>query len=203
MSARDRIGLMLAPSKRQIDLPTIASIREDLHAWSVERVDRHLPMLTAVVVNLSVGELQEIASSGSVDAIQLSGDESPDVLDEIGIPVIKAIRIDPQRGEPAARREIEAWLNHARPAAGMLVDAWHPDAYGGTGLTTDWNVVSRLAADYPIWLAGGLTPENVAKAIGTVHPVGVDVSSGVETDGQKDVVKIRSFLHEAGKSHLS
>ena len=194
----DLIGLMLAPSKRQIDLPTIGSIRADLRAWSGAQVDRYVPTLSAVVVNLSVEELQEIASSGVVDVIQLSGDESPEVLEEIEIPIFKAIRIDPQRGESAARREIEAWLDRARPAAGILVDAWHPNAYGGTGLTADWTTVARLAADYPVWLAGGLTPDNVERAIAEVQPYGVDVSSGVETDGQKDVAKIAAFLAAAG-----
>ena len=199
----DYLGLMLAPSKRQIDLSTIASIRTDLYAWAVAQVDHHLPKLTAVVVNLAPGELCEIVSSGAVDVIQLSGDESPEVLDEIDIPVIKAIRIDPQRGESAARREIEAWLNRARPAAGILVDAWHPDAYGGTGLTADWITVARLAADYPIWLAGGLTPENVASAISEVQPFGVDVSTGVESDGRKDVARISAFLAAVGTTARS
>lgn len=194
----DYLGFVLAPSKRQIDLPTIVAIRTELNSWHVAHVDHQLPMLTAVVVNLGPGELREIASSGVVDVIQLSGDESPGVLDEIDIPVFKTLRIDPQQGESAARREIEAWLNRARPAAGILIDAWHPESFGGTGLTADWETVKHLTADYPIWLAGGLSPANVVTAIESVRPFGVDVSSGVETDGEKDVAKIRAFLAVVG-----
>ncbi len=199
----DYLGLMLAPSKRQIDLPTIASIRSDMTVWSNAHSGVGLPLLTAVVVNLGPDALRELAASGGVDVIQLSGDESADLLGEIDIPIFKAIRIDPERGESAARREIEAWLNHARPAAGILVDAWHPGAFGGTGFKADWITVARLAAEYPIWLAGGLTPENVASAISDVRPLGVDVSSGVETDGQKDVAKISAFLAAVGTTARS
>jgi len=194
----DYLGFVFAPSKRQIDLPAVASIRSELLDWHAVHATHQLPAMTAVVVNLGLNELHEIAATGAVDVIQLSGDESPGVLDEIDISVFKAIRIDPQRGESTARREIEVWLNRARPAAGILIDAWHPVSYGGTGLTADWTMVARLTAEYPIWLAGGLSPANVATAIESVRPIGVDVSSGVETGGQKDVAKIRAFLAGVG-----
>ncbi|MGI8486905.1 MAG: phosphoribosylanthranilate isomerase [Thermomicrobiales bacterium] len=199
----DYLGFILAPSKRQIDIATVARIKSELVAWQRENDEQTLPLLTAVVVNLGVRNLREIASSGAVDVIQLSGDESPDILGEIDFPISKALRIDPTHGESAARQEIEAWLNHARPAGSILIDAWHPGAYGGTGLTADWVTIARLAADYPIWLAGGLTPENVASAISDVRPFGVDVSSGVETDGQKDVAKINAFLGAVGTTARS
>lgn len=160
-------------------------------------------MLTAVVVNLQRPELAAIAESGAVDVIQLSGDETPEVLDELVAPAIKAVRVDPARGEAAVRRVIESWLDRSRPAAGILLDAWHPSAYGGTGAIADWEVAAHLAADYPIWLAGGLTPTNVAEAIAAVRPFGVDVSSGVEKDGVKDPALIRSFLERVQATHVS
>jgi phosphoribosylanthranilate isomerase len=81
-------------------------------------------------------------------------------------------------------------------ADGLVLDAATLDGYGGTGQRTDWNVarVARAAAQVPVILAGGLTPENVAEAIRTVEPYGVDVSSGVETDKKKDPAKITAFL---------
>lgn len=188
------LGFVLSPSRRQVNLATMASIRAKIQEWVGMNPHRRMPLLTAVVVNASNEELHAISESGTVDIVQLSGDERPEVLDEFELPAFKAIRISPELGESGARNEIETWLDRARPASGILVDAWHPESYGGTGLVADWSITNRLAIDYPIWLAGGLTPENVATAIAQVRPYGVDVSSGVERDGHKDVARIRAFL---------
>ena len=199
----DYLGFILAPSKRQVQIEDVEAIRRSLVEWQAQGAGPQLPLLTAVVVNLGLSGLAAIAGSGAVDVIQLSGDESPEVLDELAVPVVKGVRIDPQQGEDGARRVIESWLDRSRPAAGILLDAWHPSAYGGTGETADWAVAARLAADYPIWLAGGLTPANVAEAVAAVRPFGVDVSSGVETDGIKDPALIRSFLECVQATHVS
>jgi len=199
----DYLGFILAPSKRQVQIEDVEAIRRSLVEWQAQGAGPQLPLLTAVVVNLGLSGLAAIAGSGAVDVIQLSGDESPEVLDELAVPVVKGVRIDPQQGEDGARHVIESWLDRSRPAAGILLDAWHPSAYGGTGETADWAVAARLAVDYPIWLAGGLTSENVADAIATVRPFGVDVSSGVETGGVKDPALIRSFLERVQATHVS
>lgn len=199
----DYLGFILAPSKRQVRIEDVAAIRGCLEEWQAQGVARRQPLLTAVVVNLNLPELAAIAGSGAVDVIQLSGDETPEVLDELTVPVVKAVRVDPERGEDEARRTIESWLDRSRPAAGILLDAWHPSAYGGTGETADWAIAARLAADFPIWLAGGLTPANVAEAIAAVRPFGVDVSSGVETYGVKDPSLIRAFLERVQATHVS
>jgi phosphoribosylanthranilate isomerase len=83
-----------------------------------------------------------------------------------------------------------------------LIDGFDANHHGGAGVKADWNFAAELAADYPILLAGGLNPENVADAIGTVEPIGVDVSSGVETDGMRDPQKLQSFI-EAAKAGFS
>jgi phosphoribosylanthranilate isomerase len=76
-----------------------------------------------------------------------------------------------------------------------LLDAYHPTLYGGTGHVTDWTMAANIARRYPIMLAGSLTPTNVAEAIRTVKPWGVDVSSGVEAEkGRKDHEKVRRFV---------
>jgi phosphoribosylanthranilate isomerase len=79
-------------------------------------------------------------------------------------------------------------------AMAVLLDRADTAAFGGMGRPIDWTVAAGISASMPVWLAGGLSPENVVEAISTVRPWGVDVSSGVETDGAKDVAKIRSFL---------
>jgi phosphoribosylanthranilate isomerase len=103
------------------------------------------------------------------------------------------------QAEPADRHQALAlglWpLVPARPSSLiLLVDAHVPGSYGGTGVTADWAKAAALARRGPMLLAGGLTPANVAAAIAAVRPLGVDVSSGVETDGMKDVLKIEAFI---------
>ncbi len=77
-----------------------------------------------------------------------------------------------------------------------MLDKYEKGTLGGTGLTFDWDIAQEVAERFPIILAGGLTPDNVARAIAKVSPWGVDVSSGVETDGDKDPIKIRRFASE-------
>jgi phosphoribosylanthranilate isomerase len=77
------------------------------------------------------------------------------------------------------------------------VDAHVPGVYGGAGVTADWERAAAAARERDVLLAGGLTPENVATALRRVRPWGVDVSSGVETDGLKDSAKIRAFVAAA------
>jgi phosphoribosylanthranilate isomerase len=76
------------------------------------------------------------------------------------------------------------------------LDTWSKNTRGGTGQTFDWQIARKIAADIPVFVAGGLTPENVKYLIREVHPLGVDVSSGVETCGKKDNKKIRDFIRE-------
>jgi len=128
----------------------------------------------------------------SLDAIQLSGDEACALVSQLpGIALLKAIRID---GAPSEAGWLEA---HHAPEVRLLVDAHVPGSYGGAGVLADWGRAAELARRRSIMLAGGLTPENVDAAIRQVRPWGVDVSSGVETNGLKDVAKIRAFVAAA------
>ena len=98
------------------------------------------------------------------------------------------------RGIPAAER-VNDFARQDAPA--LLVDASVKDVYGGSGVTADWNGAAQLVKKYPLLLAGGLTPENVAEAVGRVMPWGVDVASGVESaPGEKDASKMKAFVRE-------
>jgi phosphoribosylanthranilate isomerase len=103
--------------------------------------------------------------------------------------VIKALHVRADDTASTALRRVEAGS-----AMAVMLDKADDAAFGGTGQTLDWRVAGEIAASMPVWLAGGLSPENVAEAVRTVRPWCVDVSSGLETDGVKDAAKIRAFL---------
>ncbi|HEU5100078.1 MAG TPA: phosphoribosylanthranilate isomerase [Roseiflexaceae bacterium] len=184
----DMLGLVFAPSRRQISPEQATSITAALHAAPSD----HRPILVGLFVNEAPERMLAIARQCRLDAIQLSGDEASDVAAELtGYRLLKAIRLDGRPGE-------QSWLAEAQaPAALLLIDAHIPGSYGGTGVLADWERAAELARLRPIVLAGGLTPENVGAAIRQVRPWGVDVSSGVETDGVKDGAKIRAFVAAA------
>lgn len=139
-----------------------------------------------VFVNSETDYIKDVKRYCSLDLVQLHGDESPAVLAQLGPYAYKAFRGIPENIDP--------YLQNSEPA--FLLDAASNAAYGGTGQQTDWSAAARLAAEFPLFLAGGLTPENVADAIRQVHPWGVDVASGVEsTPGVKDVKKMKAFIN--------
>ena len=151
------------------------------------------PLIVGVFVNQPLEEVQRAYAECHLDLIQLHGDESPEYCHDLARPFIKALRLLPGQGEEELARRMDAYLA-VFPEVLFLLDTHVPGLYGGTGRPWDWERAARLALRYPILIAGGLTPENVAGVIQAVHPWGVDVSSGVETDGTKDEGKIKAFI---------
>jgi phosphoribosylanthranilate isomerase len=140
--------------------------------------------LVGVFVNLTVGEIKDLMETCSLDLAQLHGDEIVEILNALNGKAFKAFRGIPERINGFARSESPAFL----------IDASVKGLYGGSGITADWNGAAELAKKYPLLLAGGLTPENVAAAVSQVKPWGVDVASGVETTpGIKDISKMTAF----------
>jgi phosphoribosylanthranilate isomerase len=148
------------------------------------------PFVTPVglFVNQALEYIRGVASLARLGAVQLHGDESPAFAQAIGNAVIKALTL---------RDRVNDWPARTR----VLLDAHDPAQRGGTGRTIDWDAAAVVAAARPILLAGGLTPANVAEAVGRVRPFGIDVSSGVErSPGIKDYGKIAA-LFEALREH--
>jgi phosphoribosylanthranilate isomerase len=140
-------------------------------------------------VNEDAEQVNWTADYCGLDVVQLHGDETPEDCLEVNRRVIKAFRIQNNISiEPLGKYQV----------SGFLLDAWSPDAYGGTGRSFNWEL-ARAAMQYGhVILAGGLSPENVAEAIKVVNPYGVDVSSGVESAlGKKDAEKVREFIRAA------
>lgn len=145
------------------------------------------------IVGLFVNEdpvtVRSIADHCGLDIIQYHGDESPEIFRQAPRRAIRALRIQ----EETDLTDVEEY-----PASGLLLDAWVPGTFGGTGVVCNWEIAARIARKRPIILAGGLTPENIAAAVRTVQPYGVDVSSGVEAEpGRKDRKKVAAFIRAA------
>jgi len=143
--------------------------------------------LVGVFVNSSVDEIKDLLQTCALDLAQLHGDETPETFAQLAPHVFRAFRGIPESNVGYERNE----------APVMLIDAAVKGVYGGSGVTADWSAAANLAKKYPLLLAGGLTPENVADAVRQVHPWGVDVASGVESaPGEKDAAKMEKFVKE-------
>ncbi len=187
----DAVGLnFYTGSKRCVDLPTAREIVRNIGTSAAS---------IGVFVNHPPEEVMALHIELGLDFIQLHGDESAEDIHRLnGLPVIKAVRCGVGGLSVPARQ----FLNDISSViSGILVDASVPGAFGGTGQLVDWDCVRDLRenlADTPIVLAGGLTPENVSRAIHHAMPDAVDVASGVETSPrQKDVPAVNSFVKAA------
>ena len=191
----DLIGLVFAPSSRRVTVDVAAEIADGVRSHSVPA-----PALVGVFVNETVAQVAAICEQLDLAAVQLHGDEPPEMMAAIDHPAVKALRLDASAGLDDARRAAEPYLTCAVPAIALLVDSHVPGRYGGTGTRGNWELTARLAEEYPVILAGGLYSENVTAAIESVRPLGVDVSSGVETGGIKDHDRIRAFVGAARRA---
>lgn len=180
----DALGFVFAPSSRQMTPEAVKNIIEDLPPFTTT---------VGVFVNSTPEEINEIADYTGIQVAQLHGDELPEDCQAVKIPVIKAIRVK----DASSLLNLE---NYEPYVKGFLLDTYVPGNQGGTGLTFNWQLVSQAKAYGNIILAGGLSPDNIADAIRTTLPFGVDVSSGVETNGQKDIEKISQFIQRARRN---
>jgi phosphoribosylanthranilate isomerase len=141
--------------------------------------------LVGVFVDEILSNIQNTMRTCWLDLAQLHGNEPAEMIAQIAPGAYKAFR--------GVAGDVESFIMEGVPAC--LVDASVKGAYGGTGRTANWTAAARLASRYPIFLAGGLNPGNVAEAIALVRPWGVDVASGVENvPGVKDDAKMRAFV---------
>ncbi len=185
----DFIGMVFASSKRQISPQTaqqIVLVLEEL---------KPRPLVVGVFVNTDARQVNRLAATCRLDWVQLSGDETWEYCKPIEKPIIKTIHV-------ANSSEIESIMTEMSNGSRILkhrsftylLDTRSKDIYGGTGQTFDWELASQVSRKYPVILAGGLSSENVEQSIKTAKPWGVDVSSGVETNGIKDISKIETFI---------
>ncbi len=161
-------------------------------AQAVAEVAGPFATLVGLFVNASPREIEAALEQVPLQLLQFHGDETSGECVRYGRPYIKALRMRPELDVSAAMAE------HPH-ASGFLLDAYRKGVPGGTGETFDWERVPR-DAQRPIILAGGLTPDNVDRAIAATRPYGVDVSGGVEASpGVKDAEKVNQFIYNALK----
>jgi phosphoribosylanthranilate isomerase len=191
----DMIGLVFAPSRRQVSPEEAADIasalREDeagQQAW-----------LVGVFLHEQIEQINAVAARCGLDYVQVHGESRPEDFSPIRYPLMKSLGLVGAPGE-------HIWLTlTANPEQSGItfapcplhIDAQVAGASGGTGMLANWSRATELARHQRLMLAGGLTPDNVATAIAQVRPWGVDVSSGVERDGTKDDTLIEQFIQAA------
>jgi phosphoribosylanthranilate isomerase len=176
------IGLNFVPgSPRRV---TVERAREIARALAASKV-----LVVGVVADLEIEGMKALVRDAELGCLQLHGNETPETLTALLPHAYKAVRIATTEDVADARRFGGDYL---------LADAKVPGALGGTGSAFDWSLVKELARERRLTLAGGLRPDNVARAIAEVAPWCVDVASGVESaPGIKDLDAVRTFLHEA------
>jgi len=185
----DFLGLVFAPSRRQVSPEKALVVVEAIHEL------RPYPAVVGVFVNLAAQEVNDIAEYCRLDWVQLSGGESWQYCRGIKRPIIKVIHVSTGQTPDKILADIEMGYHLlARKGLICLLDSKVKNAYGGTGETFDWQLAREVLAKFPVLVAGGLTPANVGRLVKEIRPWGVDVSSGVETNGRKETSKIRAFV---------
>lgn len=181
----DAIGFVFAESKRRISVNEAKSIAQKLPTDILK---------IGVFVNASREELETTTKEVGLDFVQLHGDENPTFVSELGMPSIKAFRINDSSNLDEIRKYNSSLF---------LLDSGTGKYRGGNGTSFDWNLIpedSRLKES--MILAGGLNVDNVQQAIKKIRPYMVDVSSGVETNGKKDPKKIKQFILNSKREEI-
>jgi phosphoribosylanthranilate isomerase len=190
----DAIGLNFCPASPRF-------LTSDQAERIVDALGDHVTTV-GVFVDMSSESVLATCEQFRLAAVQLHGDEPPEQMCNFtGRPLIKAFRCGPDGIARRVAKYVERCQQLGRLPDAILVDAWVPNQYGGTGRTPDWTLLAGnrpWLAGLPLVLAGGLTPDNVSQAIARVGPAAVDTASGVErAPGKKDTERMAAFVRAA------
>ena len=172
LAGADYIGFVFAESKRQVSLE---------QAHELAKLVTGKTKIVGVFVSPSLVELEQAIGQVPLDIVQIHGMFDETLIPKISVPVIRAIQLSDQEAKVTS------------PADFLLFDA----PVAGSGRTFDWDLLKDQKIQQDFFIAGGLTVDNVRQARETFQPYALDVSSGVETDGRKDIEKIKAFIEGA------
>lgn len=191
----DFMGLVFVPGRRR----RVSVEQAKLIVNAVKASSDNPPKLAGLFADQPIEEVKEKVRASGVDMVQLCGKETLEYCDESPVPVIRITHVPGGLLSDEELQKLERRLSMLRERVHVVtLDRLVEGLQGGTGKSFDWDVASQLSkAGFEFMLAGGLTPDNVGRAVSEVRPWGVDVSSGVETDGMQDPEKIRRFVAEA------
>ena len=191
-SGADFLGFNFVEGVRRQLQPDVGS--EIIYDFRMAFDGDKMPGIVGLFANQDSNFVNDIIHRCGLDYVQLCGDEPPEFWDELAAPVVRQVRIREDLPRTDAVSVASSKVAEILAAGHIaLLDKHQRGALGGTGITFDWQIAREIALEHPVMVAGGLNPNNVAQAIETAVPWGVDVSSGVETDGVKDAEKIRAF----------
>ena len=188
----DAIGLVFVPAaRRSMSLDQADAVLREVRG----RAGADMPQVVGLFADQPVEIVNEVTLKLGLNAVQLCGGEGVGYCASVSVPIYKVIGIDPKVPISAQMpRIMTLQQRHALAGHRIVIDTKVSGAYGGTGQQFDWGIAADLARAFEITLAGGLGPENIAEAVRQVQPWGVDSSSGVETDGEKDIAKVQAFV---------
>ena len=178
----------------------VEGVRRQLHpdqgaqivaGYKRDRDDSNTPGLVGLFRNQNASWVNETSASAGLDYVQLCGDEDDDYIAQMQLPIFRQVRV--KQGTIAIELA-KIVTPHLEADRIVILDHYSEVSHGGSGLSFDWAAAEGVANRDRVMLAGGLNPENVGSAIAQLSPWGVDVSSGVETEGVKDPDRIRAFI---------
>ena len=186
------IGLVFVPGRRR----RVDDDRARRIVTTLKESGRTPPRVVGLFADQALTEVNLTVRRCGLDMVQLCGSESLDYCAQIAVPVIKVLHVTDSPPSEEADALLSGNMLALRERGHLAtLDRRVEGLQGGTGVSFNWEIAKALSVKgHPFLLAGGLTTENVADAVRIVRPWGVDVSSGVETDGAKDVRKIRAFI---------
>jgi phosphoribosylanthranilate isomerase len=190
------LGGPLAQHEIEMPPPALGHAREEVEPWfrhgsQVLRayLDVKRPITVGVFADQPIAEVNAIAEEAGVDLVQLSGDETWEDCLLVTKQVLQVVHVSPIDSPSDAFQYVQPGF-----ALALMLDSAHGQYRGGSGVTFDWEVAQQVSSRIPMFLAGGLSPENVGEAIRSVRPWAVDVSSGTEAGGRKDYARVRAFI---------
>ncbi len=194
LSGADMVGFNFVEGvRRQLDPTTGATIINRFRN-SLSEDSMPGPTVVGLFRNQPAEFVNRVARMAALDMVQLCGDEDDAYYEQIELPILRQVRVMPDMSAEDLEVIVKAHLDAGRM---VNLDAYDPNTPGGTGKSFEWSKAAKVAPLKGVLLAGGLTPDNVVDAIQGLGAWGVDVSSGVETDGEKDDAKIHDFVTEA------